>query len=935
MTQSKISDDTTFNEKLTSLAFRLNGKIVQASVRPATRLSTVLRETFSLTGTKTGCDAGDCGACSVLVNDEAVCACMVPIARLANAEVITIEGIPTYTDVAQQLQRAFHHHGAAQCGICTPGMLISAVALLQRCPTPTEQQVEDALGGVLCRCTGYRKIVKAVCAAHAFRAENSPPKVDSAVGKKILRLDGEAKIIGSEKFGDDEVPAECLVLKVIRSPYHHASFELGDVESFVEQSPGIVAVLSAKDIPGVNQFGVIPPFRDQPVFAEKVARYQGEAVAAVVGLPDAIAGFNVKEFPITFNALSPVLTPNDAQQAQAPQLHAGRGKNVLTEGLVQRGDLDAAFSSSDIVVNGTFATGFVEHAYIEPEAGYARRIGERIEIFGCTQAPYMDREEIARILDIDEQDIRIMPSAVGGGFGSKLDLSFQPFLALATWQLNRPVRVTYSRPESMLSTTKRHPSQIEARIGASKDGQLKAMDFFGEFNTGAYASWGPTVANRVPVHASGPYKFQAYRARSKAVHTHSAPAGAFRGFGVPQSAIAQESLFDELANELGIDRLDFRIQNALSNGDQTVTGQTFSQGVGIKQCLTELRPTWQELNREISAFNRQAEQRNDADQLQENVRRGIGVASCWYGCGNTSLPNPSTIRVGVNREGRIILFQGAVDIGQGSNTVMAQICADALGLDLNLFELVSADTDRTADAGKTSASRQTFVSGKAAELAGLDLRKKVFESLNLNEPAQLSINNGKLVATTDKKQESLDLTNLPADDEGLVIVGEGTFDPPTSPLDQNGQGEPYATFGYGAQLIMVEVDIDLGTVKVIKVLAAHDVGRVVNPVLAEGQIEGGIAQGLGMALMEEFIPGRTNNLHDYLIPTFGDIPNIDIVLIEDPDALGPFGAKGLGEHVLIPTAPAILNAIRHACGATVRQIPATPDRVLVAIKESQ
>ncbi|MGR8949454.1 MAG: xanthine dehydrogenase family protein molybdopterin-binding subunit, partial [Gammaproteobacteria bacterium] len=296
---------------------------------------------------------------------------------------------------------------------------------------------------------------------------------------------------------------------------------------------------------------------------------------------------------------------------------------------------------------------------------------------------------------------------------------------------------------------------------------------------------------------------------------------------------------------------------------------------------------------------------------------------------------PSTIRVGINREGRVILFQGAVDIGQGSNTVIAQICAEALGLDLNVFELVSADTDRTADAGKTSASRQTFVSGKAAELAGLDLRQKILASLNLHEPCQLTINNGKLAANGDEEQASLDLSTLPADDEGLVLVGEGTFDPPTSSLDENGQGVPYATFGYGAQLVMVEVDTDLGTVKVIEVMAAHDVGRVINPTLAEGQIEGGIAQGLGMALMEEFIPGRTNNLHDYLIPTFGDVPNIDIVLIEDPDTLGPFGAKGLGEHVLIPTAPAILNAIRHACGATVRQIPATPDRVLAVIKENQ
>ena len=917
------------------LTFKLNDTETAVSIDPTTRLNVLLRETFNLTGTKTGCDAGDCGACSVLLNGKVVCACMVPSGRLADAEVVTVEGLSETDPLAACLQRSFLHHGAAQCGICTPGMLLSAVALLQQTPKPSPQQVEDSLGGVLCRCTGYRKIVKAVCDAHRFRDKLSPVKFDTVVGEQIPRLDGRPKILGTDKFGDDSVPPESLVLKIIRSPYHHAKFELGDIEAFTKNTPGIVLVLSANDIPGENAFGVIPPFRDQPVFAESIARYQGEAVAAIVGEADAIEQFEISEFPISFTPLQAVLNPQDAQCADAPQLHADRAGNELTTGLVQRGDLAAAFADAAIEATGEFQTGFVEHAYIEPEAGYALRVGDRLEIYGCTQAPYMDREELARILDVDEQDIRIIPSAVGGGFGSKLDLSFQPFVALAAWRLEQPVRITYTRPESMLSTTKRHPSEITATVAADAEGRVMAMDFYGEFNTGAYASWGPTVANRVPVHASGPYQIPAYRARSKAIHTHSAPAGAFRGFGVPQSAIAQECLFDELADALKIDRLDFRISNAIHNGDATVTGQVFNQGVGISKCLQTLKPRWQQLLEAVQEFNSTAQAASARKQTDLNLRRGIGVASCWYGCGNTSLPNPSTIRVGLSRTGRVVLFQGAVDIGQGSNTVIAQICADALGVELEHFDLVSADTDRTADAGKTSASRQTFVSGKAAELAGHDLRTQILSRLNCDESSRLTIDNGKVSAFAGANQASLDLSSLPADDEGLVLVGEGVFDPPTSPLDENGQGEPYATFGYGAQLVMVEVDIDLGTVKVIDILAAHDVGRVINPTLAEGQIEGGIAQGLGMALMEEFIPGRTDNLHDYLIPSFGDLPDIDIVLIEDSDAIGPYGAKGLGEHVLIPTAPAILNAIRHACGAQVRQIPATPDRVLAAIKAQQ
>ncbi len=638
-----------------------------------------------------------------------------------------------------------------------------------------------------------------------------------------------------------------------------------------------------------------------------------------------MAHLDIADFPIRYFELPPVLTPAEAQQSDAPLVHAERPGNELTTGLVQRGDLDDGFREADVIVEGEFATGFVEHAYIEPEAGFARRVGDRIEIHGCTQTPYGDRDDLAKILKIEPSDVRIVPSAVGGGFGSKLDLSFQPLVALAAWHLNRPVRMTYTRPESMASTTKRHPTQIRARIGATADGKLTAMDFSAEFNTGAYASFGPTVANRVPVHASGPYYLPAYRARSRAVHTHSAPSGAFRGFGVPQSAVAQEALFDQLAAQLNMDRLEFRLLNVIENGMPTVCGHVFSQGVGIRRCLEALVPRWQTLGNGIDTINR---------EKPVALRRGVGVASCWYGCGNTSVANPSTIRVGLSRTGRVVLFQGAMDIGQGANTVISQICSDALGLELERFDLISADTDRTQDAGKTSASRQTFVSGKAAFLAGTELRQKLLVRLGCSDDCRLELNGDQLQVMGAEASGSLDLSQLPADDEGLVFVGEATYDPPTKPLDENGQGEPYASFGFGAQLVVVDVDTELGTVKVIEIQAAHDVGRIINPVLAEGQIEGGIAQGLGMALMEEFIPGKSNNLHDYLIPTFGDVPNIDIILIEEPDLHGPFGAKGLGEHVLIPTAPAILNAIHHACGARVRRLPATPDRVLRAIHEA-
>ena len=907
------------------LGFRLNGQQVEIASAPIARLSAVLRDELGLIGTKVGCDAGDCGACTVLVDGAPVCSCLIAVGQVRGRTVTSIEGLPAASPSAAALQRAFLKHGAAQCGICTPGMLGTAAALLDRTPAPSETQVMDALGGVLCRCTGYRKIVDAILEVGGgpVCAIAAAPAAGHAVGARIERLDGRRKVEGSEIFGADEVPADAVAVRAIRSPHHRARFRFGDIDGFVRRHPGVLRVFTAADIPGENCFGVIGPFADQPVFAVGEARFRGEAVALVAGEPDGLAALDLGNFPVVWEELPPLVTLDEALAEAAPRLHDGRPGNILTRGRVARGDVEAGFAEAAVVVEGAFETGFVEHAYIEPEAGFARRVGDRIEIQACTQAPYMDRDDIARILGLAVDAVRIIPTAVGGGFGSKLDLSIQPFVAIAAWHLGRPARMVYSRSESFMTTTKRHPARMQVRIGATSDGRLTAMDFAGDFNTGAYASWGPTVANRVPVHASGPYFLPHYRALTRAVHTNLVPSGAFRGFGVPQAAIAQEQLFDELADRLGIDRLDFRIRNALTIGVPTVTGQVFDAGVGIVACLEALRPRRDAARDEARAFN---------DAATGPLRRGIGFAGMWYGCGNTSLPNPSTMRVGLRADGRITLHQGAVDIGQGSNTVITQICADALGAPLDLFDLVSGDTDLTPDCGKTSASRQTFVSGKAAFLAGQALRRAILREANAGEDAMLTFADGSVNVEERGHRRTLSLHDLASDARGYVLAAEATFDPPTSPLDADGQGEPYAVFGYGAHLAEIEVDLALGTVKVLRLTAAHDVGRAINPTLLEGQIEGGAAQGLGLALMEEFFPGRGENLHDYLIPTVGDMPPVTSILIEDAAPIGPFGAKGIGEQALIPTAPAILNAIYDATGARIRRAPATPDRVRAAIR---
>ncbi|ESX81042.1 aldehyde oxidase [Mesorhizobium sp. LSHC420B00] len=907
------------------IAFEVNGAAVSVCVPPVRRLSAVLRDELRLTGTKIGCDAGDCGACTVLVDGEPVCACLMPAASASGTVVTTVEGLGDGRLSA--LQASFLSHGAAQCGACTPGLLVAATALLDRTPYPSEAETQDALGGVLCRCTGYRKIVAAVMDAwrHADGLDPRMPLSGHAVGSSPIRLDGVPKVTGVEKFGGDSFPMDALSVLVIRSPHYHAAFSFGDLDGWVKSRPGIAGVFTAADIPGKNCFGVIAPFADQPALAEAFSRFRGEAVALVAGEREAIVDLDLADFPVSWTELPHFLEPCEAQAGGASLVHENRPSNLLTSGFVERGDPEAALAGAAFVVSGAIDTSYVEHAYIEPEAGYAFMDGDTLVVVACTQAPYMDRDDTAKVLGLAPEKVRIVPTATGGGFGSKLDVSLQPLIGLVAMKTGRSAALAYTRTESMISTTKRHPARMRASIGADADGRVTGMVFAGDFNTGAYASWGPTVANRVPVHASGPYATPNYRAEGRAIHTNGPIAGAFRGFGVPQATIMQETLYDELADKLGMDRLDFRLKNCLRNGSETVTGQRLESGVGIADCLEALRSHWRRALRDAEAFNAGSSIK----------KRGVGVASCWYGCGNTSLPNPSTIKVGISVSGEVVLHQGAVDIGQGSNTVIAQICADALGLPLEKLRLKGADTAITPDAGKTSASRQTFVTGKAAEKAGRALRDEILRFANVSEKAAIALDGTSLSIGEGEATRRIDLSSLKADAEGFVFRAEESYDPPTQPLDAKGQGKPYAVYGYGAQIAELEVDLRLGTVKLIKITAAHDVGKAINPLLAEGQIEGGIAQGIGMALMEEYIPGRTENLHDYLIPTIGDVPPIETILIEFPDPEGPFGAKGLGEHVLIPTAPAILNAIRHAAGVVVTKIPATPTRIRAAILDKE
>jgi len=921
-----------FADDVHETTLTVNGSATTLGCAPSKRLAYALREDLGLTGTKIGCDAGDCGACTVLLDGRQVCACITPVAQCAGREVTTVEGLAAEGKL-NRLQQAFLKHGAAQCGVCTPGMLMAASDLLARNPAPDQAAVEDALGGVLCRCTGYQKIVESVLAVARDDLALEVPEAGQAVGSRLARLDGVSKLTGAEKYGADSYPAGTLWLRVIRSPHARANFVLGDLAALRRKYPQIEGIITAADVPE-NSFSVFPVPKDQPVLADGQVRFRGEAVLGLIGEREAIIAIPEAEVPITWQPRQALTEPEEALTATGDLIHDFAPENVLCRGRVVKGDASAALRGSTHTAEDNFRTSYVEHAYIEPEAGYAEVVKqnrlERIRVFVCTQTPYMDKEEVARVLKLPLAQVHIVPSAIGGGFGGKLDVSVQPLLAVAAWKMKRPVRIAYTRPESMISTPKRHPSRIRAQLGCDANGKLTVVDFSGDFNTGAYASWGSTVANRVPIHASGPYAVANVRALTRAVYTNNAIAGAFRGFGVPQACIATETLMDELAEKCGLDPLEFRYRNAIRAGDATACGQVLKASAGLDKCLDALRPAWSAAKDAAHTFNAAAQQSGS------RKRRGAGIACMWYGIGNTVIANPSTMTLGLRQSGRVVLYNGAQEIGQGTYTIMPQIAADALGVPVSLIDQVHGDTDLTEDAGKSSASRQTFVSGNAAKFAGEDLRRQLLALTGASARAGLRLEGATLIASENGSERRLDLGSVARiNDKGDIAVGRGYFNPPTVPLDANGQGVPYATFAFAAQMAEVEVDLDFGTVKVLHIHAAHDVGRAVNPTQVEGQIHGGIAQGLGLALMEEYINGKTDNLHDYLIPTVGDMPAITTYLIEDGEPLGPYGAKGVGEPALVPTAPAIYAAIRFATGVRVRFAPATPDRLKAALNAAR
>lgn len=741
------------------------------------------------------------------------------------------------------------------------------------------------------------------------------------VGIEIPRVDALEKVLGSARYGADQTLEHALHLKVVRSKKPHAKIKSIRIDEAV-RVPGVEKVFTAKDIPGKNLIGIIT--KDQPVLASDRVRYVGDPVALVTARSSEAAEEAACKVIVEYEDLPFVSSPEEAFKPYAPSIHE-KG-NLLLEFQVIRGDVQAGFKEADFITEQTYTTTWVEHAYLEPDAGIAYLDDEgRITVVCPTQNVHYDQKDVASTLALPLEKVRVIQSATGGGFGGRLDITVHCFLALAVYHLKNPVKIVYSREEVFQGTSKRHPLKIHYKSGVKKDGTLTAVEVDILGDSGAYASYGVAVCVRSAVHATGPYFVPSVKVRSQMVYTNNPWSGAMRGFGVPQMAFAHESQMDLLAQSLKMDPVELRLKNALRVGAETATGQTLSASVGISKTLEIIRE-W----RDKEIFYKE-------DPKRPYIKKGLGIGSMWYGIGNTGVANPSTAQMEIHPNGDVRLLTGTADIGQGSDTAFLQIASEALGVNFNEICLIRADTSMTTDAGATSASRQTYISGNAILQAIKNLKQEVLKAATLIwgfPEKDLFIEDG-VVRSKSNVSVSISIKEV-ARRRRKLLRGEGIFDPETTKLDpKTGQGIPYATYAFATHLAEVEVDMETGRVNVNRVVACHDVGKAIHPKNVKGQITGGIAMGLGFALMEEFVPEETLSFVNYLIPTSRDVPEMIPILVEDEEPTGPFGAKGVGEPALIPAAPAILNAIADAIGQRIYHLPANLERVLGAIQRNK
>jgi len=929
------------------IQFTVNGGVVTLEPLPGEMLADLLRTRLGLTGTKIGCNEAECGACTVVVDGEPVLSCVYPAVRVNGKNVLTIEGLAEQSDSMRldlpeeeahelsklhPLQQAFISYGAVQCGFCIPGQLMTAYALLQKTPEPDESDIRRALKDTLCRCAGYPTIIQAVKSASQAIIQGSatsPPELGpnsfgkSIIGTRQIRPDALEKATGGAIFTDDIVFDGMLHGRVKRALVAHAIVKRIDVQN-AQKISGVKVILTATDIPGERNHGLV--IKDWPVMVaegERV-RYVGDALAIVAAESREIATRALDLIEVEYDLQPVVSNPVQAHQPETPHLHPNG--NLLKHIKVRKGDVNQGFKEAEVLIEHTFHTESTEHAFLEPECSIARiNEEERMEIYVGSQIPYADREEVARSLGWPNERVRVIGQLMGGGFGGKEDISGQIHAALLAQSTRQPVKILFDRHESFLVHPKRHATQIRVKMGAMRDGRLVAVETELYGDTGAYASLGEKVLTRATTHSSGPYEMAHARADCFAMYTNNPPAGAFRGFGVTQSAFAIESMMDMLANHLGIDAVEIRRLNALQVGSVTNTGQELRDSVGLMECIDRVATEMQLLGGEHPFVSKVVAE-------LPHLRRAWGFAAAFK---NTGLGGGAEDKAGAEvelfRDGTLEVRTSSAELGQGLVTVLRMIVAQEFRITPHRVKVLVMDTDLTPDGGPTTASRQTYVSGNAAFYAARGLREAI--SVVLAEkydypPGKINIEDG-YADINGKKITLEEVAEIMSNEGRQPRASYEYWAPATTPLGE--PGDMHFAFSFAAQAAEVEVNTHTGEVQVLRVIAANDVGKAINPLGLQGQVEGGIMMGIGNALTERFIVEEgqviTDRMARYRIPSIVQTPEIFSIVVEHPTVDGPYGAKGVGELVSIPTTPAITNAIYNAVGVRIDCLPVDQEEI--------
>ncbi len=921
---------------------KVNGNDYEVAVKPNTTLIDLLREELRLTGTKKGCGVGDCGACTVILEGKVVNSCLILAIEVAGKSITTIEGVAKGKEL-HPIQKAFIEKGAIQCGYCTPGMVLRTKSILDENSNPTHEQIKEKLSGNLCRCTGYTKIIEAVETARDYLNGVTPKEIEyapqksamnlSVVGKRLPKVDSPDKATGRAIYTDDIVVPNMLYGKLLLSPIAHANIISIDT-SAAEALKGVKVVLTGKDVPDAT-YGTSPARYDEYILAKGKVRFVGDVVAAVAAIDEATCYEAIKLIKVKYEELPAVYDPEEAMKEGAPRLFKDKYKNNINTRVDHHfGDIDKGFAEADVIREERFVGNRIYQNPMEPHAVVAEwDRNNRVTLHTSTQVVHYVHNQLSRILNLPLGNIRVIMKNCGGGFGAKAATNILEVLSIfLAREAGQAVKMRFTREEMYLYGRGRHKQFIDMKIGIKKDGTITAVKQKAILEGGAYSSFGIVSTYYAGSMLATLYKFPNYKYDGYRVNTNLPPCGAMRGHGTPHPRFAFESLLSMLADDIGMDHIAIRKKNSMTPNYRTVND------LDIHSC---------ELLACLDLVKKKSDWENKKGKLPHGRGVGIGCGGFVSGAGypiyRSKFPHSNaTIKV-LEDGSKAVLFVGDADIGQGSDTVLTQAAAEAMGITMEHMNVISADSELTPIGFGAYSSRVTLMGGNASKMAGEEVKKQVLmaaSELMKIEVEKLDAKNN-IVFEKENPDNKMPWAKAAAAHFSVKgpLLGKGHYSPPEG-LGGTYKGAAVGTspaFSFAASICEVDVDIETGKVKVVNFWDAHDCGTAINPMNVEGQVEGAVVMGMSEVLLENQVFNDKGvmlnpDLHNYLIATSNDIPNINSSIVDSYEPNGPYGAKEVGEGATLPILGAIANAIEDAIGVRIKELPITAEKILAALK---